>query len=116
MFSVVIPNWNGVRLQLLPTCLAALRRQTWSDFETIVVDDCSTDDSLAFLAREYPEARVLALQPNRGFAPAVNAGIRAARSDVVVLLNDDTEADPNWLAEIARALQAQPDAGMVACK
>ncbi len=116
MFSVVIPNWNGVRLQLLPICLAALRRQTFHDFETIVVDDCSTDDSLAFLAREYPEVHVLALEPNRGFAPAVNAGIRAARGDIVVLLNDDTEADPEWLAEIAHALEAHPDAGMVACK
>ncbi len=116
MFSIVIPNWNGLRLQLLPTCLAALRRQTCRDFETIVVDDGSTDDSLAFLAREYPEVRVLALRPNRGFAPAVNAGIRSARGDVVVLLNDDTEADPGWLEEIARALQASPDAGMVACK
>ncbi len=116
MLSIIIPNWNGVRLQLLPTCLAALRLQTWRDFEVIVVDNASTDDSRAWLAREYPEVRVLTLESNRGFAPAANAGIRAARGDTVVLLNNDTEADPAWLAEIARALEQNRRAGMVACK
>ncbi len=116
MISVIIPNWNGVRLNLLPTCLAALRRQTFHDFETIVVDDASTDDSCAFLARDYPEVRVLALAKNRGFAGAINAGVSEARGETVVLLNNDTEADPHWLEELARALDENPDAGMVACK
>ncbi|MBI5304061.1 MAG: glycosyltransferase family 2 protein [Chloroflexi bacterium] len=114
MFSVVIPNWNGLRF--LPTCLNALRDQTYRDFETIVVDDASTDGSRALIKNDYPEVRVIALEKNRGFAHAVNAGIRAARGDIVVLLNNDTEADPNWLAEIACALDANPRAGIVACK
>jgi len=116
MFSVIIPNWNGVRLQLLPTCLNALRAQTYRDFEIIVVDDGSTDASREFVAREFPEARVIVNPVNVGFAPSVNAGIRAARGDTIVLLNNDTEAAPTWLAEIARALEAQPSAGIVACK
>lgn len=114
MFSVIIPNWNGIRF--LPTCLNALRAQTYRDFETIVVDDASTDESRTLLARDFPEARVLALERNRGFAHGVNAGIRAARGDVMVLLNNDTEADPNWLSEIAHTLEKNPNAGMVACK
>jgi GT2 family glycosyltransferase len=114
MLSVIIPNWNGLRL--LPTCLSGLRAQTFRDFETLVVDNGSTDGSREFLACEFPEARVLALETNHGFAPAVNEGIRAARGEVVVLLNNDTEADPHWLAEIARALDENPRAGMVACK
>ena len=114
MFSVIIPNWNGLRF--LPTCLNALRHQTFSDFETIVVDNGSSDGSREFIAREFPEVRVIALESNRGFAPAVNTGVRAARGDVVVLLNNDTEADSNWLAEIARALEANPRAGMIVCK
>ena len=116
VFSVIIPNWNGRRLQLLPACLAALGRQTYRDFEIIVVDDCSTDDSREFLAREYPQVRVNVNEKNVGFAPSVNAGIRAARGDVVILLNNDTEADPHWLEEIAHALGENPRAGMVACK
>lgn len=114
MFSVIIPNWNGV--SLLPTCLAALRSQTCRDFETIVVDDASTDGSRDFIAREFPDARLVALTKNGGFAVAANAGIRAARGEVIVLLNNDTEAEPGWLEEIARVLGASPNAGMVACK
>ena len=88
MFSIIIPTWNGIRF--LPTCLNALRAQTFRDFETVVVDNGSTDGSRELLAREYPEVRVVAFESNRGFAPAVNEGIRAARGDVVVLLNNDT--------------------------
>ncbi|MGE5265556.1 MAG: glycosyltransferase family 2 protein [Acidobacteriota bacterium] len=114
MISVIIPNWNG--LKLLPVCLTALRRQTLQNVEIIVVDNGSTDGSVQFIAREYPEVRVIPLPRNRGFAPAVNEGIRAARGETVALLNNDTEADGHWLEEIARALRDHPDAGMVACK
>ncbi len=114
MISVVIPNWNGSRF--LPTCLNALRQQTLRDFEIIVVDDGSSDGSRELLARDYPKVRVIALETNRGFAPAVNEGIRAARGEIIALLNNDTEADAHWLEEIARALEQNPRAGMVACK
>jgi len=116
MLSVIIPNWNGVQLNLLPTCLKSLREQTFRDFETIVVDDCSTDGSPSYIGKEYPEVRLIALERNRGFAPAVNEGIRAARGEVIVLLNNDTEADARWLEEIARAVDEKPRAGIVACK
>lgn len=114
MFSVIIPNYNGLRF--LPTCLTALRNQTYRDFEIIVVDDASTDDSRALIQNNFPEAHLIHLEKNRGFACAANTGIRAARGDTIVLLNNDTEADPNWLAEIAQALETNPRAGMVVCK
>ena len=79
MLSVVIPNWNGLRF--LPTYLNALRHQTFRDFETIVVDNGSTDGSRERIAIEFPEVQIVPLETNRGFAPAVNAGIRAARGD-----------------------------------
>lgn len=110
---VIIPNWNGARL--LPTCLNSLLRQT-VPAEIVVVDNASTDESRALLARDYPQVRVLALETNRFFAGAVNAGIRATQSDVVALLNNDTEAEPNWLEELLRALDANPRAGMAATK
>lgn len=116
MLSVIIPNWNGMRLNLLPTCLKALRQQTFRDFETVVVDDGSTDGSPWFVGHVYPEVRLIALDKNRGFAHAVNEGFHAARGDVIVLLNNDTEPDPHWLEEIARALDDNPHAGIVACK
>lgn len=112
--SVIIPNWNGA--QYLPTCLAALRRQTYRDFEVIVVDNASTDGSRELLARDYPEVRLVTLPENRGFTGACNAGLRAARGEWLILLNNDTEADPGWLAAIADAGVRHPEAGLIASK
>jgi GT2 family glycosyltransferase len=114
MISVIIPNWNGARY--LPTCLDALRRQTHTDFETIVVDNASSDESVALIARDYPEVRLLQLPTNRGLTGGVNAGIAVAQGEIIALLNNDTEADPHWLAELTRALAAHPEAGMAASK
>ena len=112
--SVLIPNWNGARL--LPLCLRALQAQTFRDFEIVVVDNASTDDSLTLLTRDFPDVRVCALDANRFFAGAVNHGIRATTSEIVVLLNNDTEAEATWLEELIRALDANPRAGMAATK
>ena len=114
LVSVIIPNWNGARH--LPTCLESLRRQTMGVFETIVVDNGSTDDSLALLGREYPEVEVLALGENRGFAGACNVGLRAGRGRFLVLLNNDTEVEPDWLAAVVDAFRRHPEAGMIASK
>ncbi|MGD8969515.1 MAG: glycosyltransferase family 2 protein, partial [Anaerolineae bacterium] len=112
--SIVIPNWNGVGH--LPTCLESLRRQSFQDFEVIVADNGSTDGSLALLSRDYPEVQVLDLGENRGFAGACNAGMQAARGAFIALLNNDTEVDPRWLAEVVAAFERHPEAGMVASK
>ena len=114
LVSIIIPNWNGAAH--LPTCLNALRAQTLRDFEVIVADNASTDDSLSLLARDYPEVRVIRLDRNLGFTGACNAGLRAARGDYLILLNNDTEAAPGWLAEVAAAFERHPEAGIVASK
>jgi GT2 family glycosyltransferase len=111
--SIIIPNWNGAAH--LPTCLDALRAQTFREFEIIVADNASTDASLDVLAR-YPEVRLLRLERNFGFAGACNAGMRAARGEILALLNNDTEADPRWLAEVLAAFERHPCAGLVASK
>ncbi|MDY7078702.1 MAG: glycosyltransferase family 2 protein [Chloroflexota bacterium] len=112
--SVIIPNWNGAHH--LPTCLESLRSQTHPLVEVIVSDNGSTDDSMELLARDYPEVLVLPLEENRGFAGACNAGMRAAQGEIIVLLNNDTEADPGWLEEIVAAFERYPEAGLVASK
>lgn len=114
MIDVIIPNYNGA--SLLPTCLHALRAQTRRDFAVTVVDDCSTDGSLALLARDYPEARVVAMPRNRAFAATVNAGIAATSRPFVVLLNSDTQARPDWLAELVGALERRPGYAFAASK
>ena len=111
--SVIIPNWNGAHH--LPTCLDSLAAQTFAEHEVIVVDNASQDESLDVLAR-YPSVRVLALDENRGFTGACNAGFRAAVGEIQALLNNDTEVDPDWLTHVAAAFAAHPEVGLVASK
>ncbi len=114
LVSVIIPNFNG--MAHLPTCLASLRAQSYAPFETIVVDNGSTDESVEFIRREFSDVRIVSLARDGVFVVAVNAGIRAARGAIVVLLNNDTEAEPTWLSELVCALCGEPRAGMAASK
>ncbi|MHB1356749.1 MAG: glycosyltransferase family 2 protein [Anaerolineae bacterium] len=108
--SVIIPNWNGIKL--LRPCLDSLRKQTLANYEIIVVDNGSSDGSVQALNTEYPEVRTLALAKNGGYTGGCNAGIGAARGRYLVLLNNDTEADTQWLENLIDGLHRYPDAGM----
>lgn len=112
--SVIIPHWNGI--QHLQTCIDALRRQTFTQFEIILVDNGSTDGSQDFIRRHYPEVRLLELGRNLGFTGACNAGYRVACGDFIVLLNNDTEADAGWLEAVVDAFHRYPQAGSIASK
>ena len=114
LVTVVVPNWNGVGF--LPTCLDSLRQQAYPNVEVVVADNASTDGSQALLRDVYPEVRLVQLEENEGFTGAGNAGIEEARGEIVVLLNNDTEAAPGWLGELVAAFERHPEAGMVASK
>jgi GT2 family glycosyltransferase len=107
--SVVIPNWNG--LDFLRIVLPSLEAQTDQDFTVTVVDNGSEDESVDWLRREWPLVNVIELPENLGFAPAVNAGIRATTAEFVALLNNDLELEPRWLEEMVATLRAHPGAG-----
>lgn len=104
--SVIIPNLNGMRW--LPGCLRALDAQHFRDFEIIVVDNGSSDESCAWLHTHHPAVRIIQTGNNLGFAAAVNRGIRGTRSPLVALLNNDTEASPEWLLRLHDVLTAAP--------
>ncbi len=112
--SIIIPSWNGAHL--LPTCLDALRQQTYKDFEIIVVDNASSDGSRALLAGSYPDVRVIPLSQNLFYAGGVNRGAQTTSSPIVVALNNDTEAEPTWLEHLVGCLDRHPEAGMAASK
>jgi len=112
--TVVVPTYNGLRY-LLP-CLASLAAQTYRDFAVLVVDDGSTDDTVAVLAREYPAVAVVRLDRNSGLVRAQNAAIALCRTEFVALLNNDTEAESEWLACLIAAADAHPGAWAVAGK
>jgi hypothetical protein len=112
--SVIVVNWNGKHF--LETCLAALRKQTFQDFEAILVDNGSEDGSAEYVRTRFPEVQVIALDRNLGFAGGNIAGYEQARGELMVLLNNDTEADPHWLEEIHKASRDFPVAGSFASK
>lgn len=112
--SIIIPHFNGKRH--LDDCLNSLRRQTFTDFEVILADNGSTDGTQAYVRKQFPEVRLLELGHNRGFTGACNAGWEASCGEIIILLNNDTEADPDWLSEIVSAFERHPEVGIVACK
>src|SRR5579859_3097967 len=112
--SVIIANWNGKHF--LGDCLSALRRQTFRDFETILVDNGSTDGSVEFVRKHFPEVSPLALNENLGFTGGNIAGYELAGGSLIVLLNNDTEADSEWLQEIHNGSVSFANAGSFASK
>ncbi len=112
--SVVIVNWNGE--PLLTDCLGALGRQTYGDFEVVLVDNGSHDGSIATARALMPGLRVVELGGNVGFARGNNIGIERSQGRYLVLLNNDTRAEPEFLAELVRAARPGRPIGMVAPK
>lgn len=105
--SVLIVNFNGA--SFLPRCLAALRAQIRPADRVLLVDNASSDDSLAW-ARAQPDIEVLAPGKNLGFAGANNLGIAACETEFVALLNADAFPEPDWLEQLLRAAEEHPAA------
>ena len=106
--SVIIPNYNG--MQYVKRCLDSLMAQTLKDWEILFIDNGSADGSRELVEKEYPLVKVIALPENLGFCGAVNIGIRAATAPYVVLLNNDTEAEPEFLQELYDGIRRKPRA------
>jgi GT2 family glycosyltransferase len=114
LISIIIPNWNG--RHHLDICLASLRNQSFTDFETILVDNASSDGSQEFVHESFPEVKLVELERNLGFTGACNAGFDTALGAYIVLLNNDTETDPNWLSSLVDAFDRYDDAGILASR
>ena len=112
--SVIVINWNG--RHFLQTCLTALRQQTFREFETILVDNGSSDGSAEYVRLHFPEVKLIALAENLGFTGGNIAGWEQSQGEMVILLNNDTEAHPQWLQEIHNAGREFPAAGSFASK
>lgn len=113
--SVIVVNYD--RNELLTACLRSLEAQTYADFETIVVDNGSTDSSPETLAAaEERGLRVIRNSENRGFCAANNQGLAVAKGRWIALLNNDAEAEPQWLGELLAAAEGSEGCGMAASK
>ena len=113
--SVIILNYDGRRW--LRACLDALHAQVDApEFETLVVDNGSIDDSVAIVRKSYPWARVIASSSNRGFAGGNNFGVSHAHAEWLVFLNNDTIADSNWLQRLWAAGNAHGEYSLLASR
>lgn len=112
--SIIIVNWNG--RAHLPVCLDSLAAQTYRDFEVVLVDNGSADDSVPFVREHYPWVKLVPLANNTGFASGNNHGLKESRGDLVVTLNNDTRAESDWLAKLVATAESHPRAGMVGCR
>jgi hypothetical protein len=116
--TVIVLNWNGFgdTAALLPTLERCRVPEGWTA-QVLVVDNGSTDGSAARLRAAFPEVEVLALPENRMFAGGNNAGLERALGrgdDAIMLLNNDTEADPGLYEKLLLALEQDPRAGAAA--
>jgi GT2 family glycosyltransferase len=114
--SVIIVNYNGKHF--LDDCLEALAAQDypWDRFEVLVVDNGSTDGSVAHLREHYSWVRVIPLDRNRGFARGNNEGFQHAQGDLIALLNNDTMVTPDWLSALVDAIGTDPRTGAATSK
>jgi len=106
--TVIIVNYNGAHL--LPDCLRALDRQhaDAAAFETVVVDNASSDGSCELLARDFPWVNVIESPRNLGFAGGNNLALREVTTPYAVLLNNDASPEPGWLRNLLATLEG-PD-------
>ncbi len=110
--TVIIPNYNG--LKFMEPCFKALEAQSDKNFELLVVDNGSTDGSVEWLKdRNIPS---VFLEKNTGFSGAVNVGIRHAKTPYVILLNNDTEPEPDYIKELVLAMDRSPKIFSVSSK
>jgi len=113
-FSVVIASLNGEKA--LPQCMSALFKTRWTDFEVILVDNGSTDQTSDVVRQGWGAVRIMRSEKNLGFAGGNNLGMQAAKGDWIVLLNDDTEVHPGWLQALEEVAALYKDAGILGCK
>ena len=114
LVTLIIVNWNG--RPLLPECLESLRKQEFRDFETILVDNGSSDGSVDWVKKNYPEIRIVSLSRNTGFCVANNIGFSKVKTRYVALLNNDAIAHPLWLLNLVTGLETHEQAGSAASK
>ena len=114
---ILLLNWNGKKDTL--ECLASLQKVSYPNFQTVVIDNDSTDDSVAIIRKHYPNTPILENESNLGFAAGNNPGIEWAlrhHAEWILLLNNDTIVDPNFLNAFMQAAKEKPKAKILGAK
>jgi len=115
--SVIVLNWNGKHF--LKSCLSSLLQQTYKNYEIVFVDNGSTDGSIDFVKKTFKgesKIKIVALMRNYGFSKGNNVGFKHSKGKYVILLNNDTEVQPNFVEELVKVAESDEKIGSVGCK
>jgi GT2 family glycosyltransferase len=110
--AIVILNWNGRKW--LEQFIDSVLSSSYHNKSVIVIDNDSTDDSIAFLGGQYPEVKIITLEKNYGFAGGYNKGLKQVQADYYVLLNSDVKVEPGWIEPIIELMEK--DQAIGACQ
>jgi GT2 family glycosyltransferase len=100
--TVVIPNFNGIKY--IEACLESVYAGTIKNVEVIVVDNASTDGSMELVRDKFPQVELIVNSENTGFSHAVNQGIRLSSTPYVILLNNDTRVELDFVNELEKIM------------
>src|SRR3990167_8345343 len=103
LISVIITNKNA--LKWLEKCLSSLEKQTFKNFEVVFVDNVSTDGSIKYVEKAFPQVRIIRNKKDLGFAGANNVGVEHAKGQYVFLINTDTELFPDTMEALLSAIR-----------
>ncbi|PVX47717.1 hypothetical protein C8C85_3672 [Flavobacterium sp. 103] len=108
--AVVILNWNGIKLleQFLPSVI-----QYSPEATVYVADNASTDESIAFVKKNYPTIKIVQNKMNQGFAGGYNEALQHIDAEIYALVNSDIEVTENWLKPILEAFETEPETAII---
>jgi GT2 family glycosyltransferase len=115
--TVIVLNWNGKRF--LEQCISSLLNQSYSSYEVLLVDNASVDGSIEYVKDLFgnpTKLRILALRENFGFSKGNNIGMKQSTSQYLIVLNNDTKVAKNFIEQLVKAAEANPNIGSVGCK
>jgi GT2 family glycosyltransferase len=98
LISIMLLNWNGK--DVTADCLESIKKQTFKNYEVILIDNASTDGSSKYLKKKYPFVRLVQNKKNLGYAGGHNSGIKSAKGNYLLIINNDIVLDKNFLKEI----------------
>ncbi len=111
LVSIIIPNWNGRRY--LEKCFSSLKKLNYLNYEIILVDNASKDDSVEFTRKNYPQVKIIQNKKNLGFAEANNIGYQNSKGEYILFLNNDTEVKPDFLTILVKEIEEDENIGGV---
>lgn len=111
LVSLVVPSYDGKDMAI--KLLESLKKLKYKNFEVVLVDNGSVDGTYEHIRKHYPYVKALKIKKNRGFTGGANFGIRQAKGDYIVIMNNDMTVDPNWLTELVEVANSDSKIGIV---